>query len=331
MDKRILGRSGIEVSPLGLGCWAIGGPFWRGDGTVPWQDRNEPLNPAGLGPVDDQESIRAIQTAIDMGVMVFDTSSSYGCGHSERVLGQAIAGQRDKVVIATKFGNLIDEENKVYLGHDASPEQIRASCIASLQRLGTDYIDVFQLHWSSFDGDITDIMTTLEDLVQEGKIRGYGWSTDDVERMATLAEGQHCTAVQHFLSVLNDATEMLAFCDAQNLASINRSPLNMGQLTGKYHSETSFPEDDIRHGWDFKNEHFQKRFQVLDDLRDALTCDGRSMVQGALAWIWARSERTIPIPGFKSVQQVEENARALDFGPLTTAQFQQVEEIMARV
>jgi len=129
---RQLGRSGIRISPMGLGCWAIGGPAWRGE------------TPVGWGKVDDAQSIRAIHAALDLGITFFDTADVYGAGHSERVLGKALAGRRDQVVVATKFGNTFDEDTRQATGADASPEYIRAACEASLRRLNTDYIDLYQ-------------------------------------------------------------------------------------------------------------------------------------------------------------------------------------------
>jgi aryl-alcohol dehydrogenase-like predicted oxidoreductase len=317
---------------MGLGGYAIGGPFWRADyDSVSWLEDDGKQFPGGWGEVDDTESIRAIHAALDMGVNFFDTSDSYGCGRSERVLGQAIAGRRDQVVISTKFGNLIDEEKKHYLGHEANPEFIRSSCEASLRRLNADYIDLYHLHWSNFDGDAIKVRETLEELVVEGKIRCYGWSTDDTERARIFAEGEHCAVVQHALSVVLDAPDMLALCDEFDLASINRGPLAMGILTGKFGPDSTFPEDDIRHGWRFREGRLAEILSQLDAIREVLTSNGRTPAQGALAWIWARSERTIPIPGFKTVEQVKENARAMRFGPLSTEQMQQINEILGRI
>ena len=127
---RSLGRSGRMVSALGFGCWAIGGP-WQSDG-----------QPAGWGEVDDRESVAAIRRAVDLGVSLFDTADVYGCGHSERVLGRALAGVRDRVVVATKFGLVFDEQRRTSGGVDVSPAAIRRACEASLRRLGTDRIDL---------------------------------------------------------------------------------------------------------------------------------------------------------------------------------------------
>jgi aryl-alcohol dehydrogenase-like predicted oxidoreductase len=289
----------------------------------------------GWGQVDDAESIRAIHRAIDLGINFFDTANNYGAGHSERVLGQALAGRRDKVVIATKFGSVFDEATLTHFdkGQDfvITPDFIREACEASLGRLQTDYIDLYQFHWNQYPAErAVDVRETLERLVTEGKIRWYGWSTDHPELARIFAAGQHCTAIQHRLNLFYDAPEMLAVCEEFDLASINKSPLNSGLLTGKFTSETTFPEDDGRHGINFREGRGAERLQQIDALRPILTREGRSMTQAALAWIWARAERTIPIPGFKSVRQVEENIHALDFGPLSVEQMHEIERVLGR-
>jgi aryl-alcohol dehydrogenase-like predicted oxidoreductase len=325
MFTRILGRSDIEVSAMGLGCYAIGGQF-RVENGQQW----------GWTGVDDQESIRAIHAAVELGVNFFDTAQAYGVGHSESIIGKALKGRRDKVVLATKFGKRIDEANKQILGSSIEPSHLRQSLEDSLLRLGTDYIDLFQWHESSGElEDLPDLLDLLDGLVDEGKIRFYGWSTDDAERAAQMAQRKNCVAIQHRVHVFENpenVSKMLAVCDAQNLASINRSPLMMGILTGKFNEESTFIEGDVRHsiGFDFKDERFGNLLKRVDAVREVLTSQGRTPVQGALAWIWALSPRTIPIPGFKNIKQATENARAMEYGPLTDEQFRQVEEIMGR-
>lgn len=320
---RKLGNSGLEVSALGLGCWAIGGPFAVGD------------QPLGWGQVDDQESLRAIRTGLELGITFFDTANIYGCGHSERVLGEAVQGVRGRIVIATKFGNLFDEVTRQKTGQDASPSAIRAACEASLVRLRTDYIDLYQFHLNDYDpARAPEIRQTLEELVAAGKIRFYAWSTDFVERAKVFAEGQHNVAVQHELSVFFDAPQMLQFCEARGLASIDRSPLAMGVLTGKFTVDSRLGADDVRgkqpdwlrffDGGKPKAEWLEKLRQV----RQILTSDGRTPVQGALAWIWARSPQTIPISGFRTAAQVKENAAAMAFGPLHEDQMKEIARIV---
>jgi aryl-alcohol dehydrogenase-like predicted oxidoreductase len=324
--KRILGRSNIEVSALGMGCWAIGGPFWAGE------------QPLGWGQVDDAESTRAIHAALEHGVTFFDTADVYGAGRSEIVLGKALAGKRDQVVIASKFGNQFDQSSKQVTGSSASPEYIRAALNASLERLGTKYIDLYQFHLNGHDlTEAALARDTLEELVSTGKIRAYAWSTDDPTRAALFAEGEHCTAVQHTQNVLEDNAPMLELCQKLKLASINRGPLAMGLLTGKFSSGQHLQSSDVRAKTPDWMVYFKdgvpnpEWLKKLESVHEVLTSNGRTLTQGALAWIWARSPNTIPIPGFRPVKQVQENVRALEFGALTQAQFLEVEKILGRV
>jgi len=324
--KRKLGRSGIEVSALGMGCWAIGGPFWAGE------------TPLGWGEVNDEESTRAIEAALEMGVTLFDTANVYGAGHSERVLGRALGGRRSQVVIATKFSNVFDETTRQVTGQDASPEGIRRACEASLRRLATDYIDLYQFHDNGFPAEeAAPVRDTLEALVKEGKIRAYGWSTDFPERAEVFAQGPKCSAIQLQLNVLDDNPQVIAICEKHNLAALNRGPLAMGLLTNKYTAESKPSADDVRGA---KSPEWMKYFKngkpsaewlgKCDAVREILTSKGRSVSQGALAWNWARSEKTLPIPGFRTVAQVKENAGAMQFGPLTSAQMKEIDRILGR-
>ncbi|MFJ9538259.1 aldo/keto reductase [Streptomyces sp. NPDC101225] len=323
--KRTLGRSGIDVSPLGFGCWAIGGEWSDPDG-----------RPLGWGKVDDEESVRAIRRALDLGVTFFDTADAYGTGHSERVLGRALGKRRADVVVATKWGNVFDERTRTAQGQDASVAHVRAALTASLARLGTDHVDLYQLHLSDAHPEqAARLRDACEELVGEGLIRAYAWSTDDPARAAVFAEGTHCTAVQHALNVFQDAPGMLALCEEADLASVNRSPLAMGLLAGRRRDRLE--AGDIRSrppawlpgfgegtgadpGW----------LARVDAVRSVLTSGGRTLAQGALGWIWARSPRTIPIPGFRSVAQAEQNARAIAKGPLTAAQLAEIDRLLQR-
>ena len=328
MFTRKLGKSGIEVSALGLGCWAIGGP-WVYDNT-----EDEPF-PAGWGDVNDQESIRAIHAGLDMGVNFFDTAANYGAGHSERILAKALEGRRHKVAIATKFGFVVDQERKTITKNDnVVLNNIRQDCENSLRRLNSDYIDLYQLHVGDYDPKSAhEVREALEGLVKEGKIRWYGWSTDNAEGARVFASGEHCTAIQQALNWASqyDYAPTLQICEDSNLASIIRGPLAMGLLTGKFKDgDIKLPDNDVRHDWDLKEGRIADIIQNVEQLRAVLTSDGRTLAQGALGWLWARSESTIPIPGFKTVEQVEENAGAMQFGPLSAAQMQEIDRILGR-
>jgi aryl-alcohol dehydrogenase-like predicted oxidoreductase len=158
-------------------------------------------------------------------------------------------------------------------------------------------------------------MEALEDLVRAGKIKYYGWSTDDVNRASLFAGGEHCTAIEHRLNVFNDHPAMLELCQAHDLASLNRVPLLMGILSGGWSSSMRLKKGDPRARW-FEDEGFLKLLDCAQEIEQFLTNDGRSCVQGALGWIWARSQLTIPLPGFRNMAQMKELVHARQFGPL---------------
>lgn len=304
---RKLGRSGIEVSALGVGGWAMGGRDWGGG-------------------ADDAESLRSLRTALDLGITLFDTAEGYGeDGRSERVLGEALAGRRDRAVIATKFWR-------------DRPEEVRVACEGSLRRLRTDYIDLYQFHVNDFGpAGADEFRDALEELVTEGKIRWYGWSTDFPERARIFAEGEHCAAIQCDLNVLRDAPEMLAVCEEHDLATINRLPLALGLLSGKYGRDSDpLPEDDVRRitpewmTFFVDGRPAPEWLEKLEAVIDILRSNGRTPAQGALAWLLARSERNLPIPGFRSEAQLRENCRALELGPLTPDQMAEIETLLKR-
>jgi aryl-alcohol dehydrogenase-like predicted oxidoreductase len=317
--KRFLGRSGLETSPLGMGCWAIGGPLWLNG------------RPAGWGEVNDHESMQAIQKALDLGITFFDTADVYGAGHSERLLGAALEKKRDGVIIATKFGRVFEETTRQIVGSRGDPEYIGSACDASLRRLKVDCIDLYQFHL--YDFDLTAAKETrdaLEALVTTGKIRYYGWSTDSPERAEIFAQGKHCVAIQQGLNVFGGNMEILAVCERNNLASINRGPLAMGILTGKFSHATKLPDTDVRSTFSFAEGPFAAQLEQLEKIKDCLRVGGRTLAQGALGWLWAKSGATLPIPGFKTVKQVEENLAAIPCGPLPPGQMAEIDRLLER-
>jgi aryl-alcohol dehydrogenase-like predicted oxidoreductase len=288
--------------------------------------------------VNDEESIRALHQALDLGVNLFDTANVYGAGHSERILARAFENRRSEVVIATKFNAVFNEITRQVTGSDTSPAGIRAACEDSLLRLKTDYIDLYQFHDNDFPAEKAGpIRETLETLVKEGKIRAYGWSTDYIERAEVFAQGSNCSAVQLQLNVLDDNPAMIALCEHFDLAALNRGPLAMGLLTDKYTARIKVSGDDVRGE---KSPEWMKYFKEgkpnpewtvkRDAILEILRSKGRSIAQGALAWNWARSEKTLPIPGFRTVAQVQENAGAMQFGPLTIEQMQEIDRLLER-
>ncbi len=312
MESRRLGRSGLKVSPLGLGTARLAGLGWHED----------------LAPQDPSQAKRdavcQIQAAVDLGVTFFDTADNYGQGLSELILGEALRGRRDGIVVATKFGEdpMPDQEDPWSL--DAG--SVERKCAASLCRLGVECIDLYLLHRRDYPLERAPaLMEVLEDLVRAGKVRYYGWSTDDVERARLFARGEHCIAIEHRLNVFNDNAAMLDLCREQDLASLNRVPLLMGVLTGRWSPETKLDEADPRAKW-FEDEGFLKLLACAQQIAPYLTGDGRSYVQGALGWIWARSPLTIPLPGFRNMEQMQALLQARQFGPLPLDAMQAIAE-----
>ncbi|MBN2392329.1 MAG: aldo/keto reductase [Anaerolineae bacterium] len=308
MELRRLGRSGIKVSPLGLGTARIAGLGWR-DESAPQAFAQAKWDASG-----QSAAVRQIQAAVDLGVTLFDTADNYGQGLSECILGEALGGRRDGIVVVTKFGEdpMPDQEDPWALDADS----VKRKCEASLRRLGVECIDLYLLHRRDYPLEQAPaLMEVLEDLVYAGKICYYGWSTDDVERAGLFAHGEHCIAIEHRLNVFNDNAAMLDLCREQDLASLNRVPLLMGVLTGRWSSETKLKEDDPRAQW-FEHEGFLKVLACAQQLEPYLTSDGRSYVQGALGWIWARSPLAIPLPGFRTMEQMQGLVQAQQFGPL---------------
>jgi len=312
---RRLGRSGIVVSALGLGTARVGGLGFSRQG-----DRETALLREAV-----RESKRAIRAAVDRGVTFFDTADIYGAGRAERLLGETLRDVRHKVVICTKFGELFDEKTGEEPAGDVTPEYVRQACDASLRRLGTDVIDLYLFHLHDFPlAQAVGIRDALERLVERGKIRFYGWSTDDVARARLFAKGPHCAAIELRLNVFDDAPEMLALCEEEDLASVIRVPLLMGILTGRWHRGDSLPDSDRRSDG-FRDEQFLRLLDRAEALRPILTKSGRSYVQGAIAWIWARSPRAVPVPGFRTAAQVEDLTGAMAHGPMSPADFDAVE------
>ncbi|WP_118185841.1 aldo/keto reductase [Paraburkholderia phosphatilytica] len=314
--------TGASVPALGLGCWAIGGPFFAGD------------QPLGWGEIDDNVSIRAIHAAYDAGIRLFDTSDAYGTGHSETILGRALRGRPD-AVIATKFGNTYDSASRMLTGVNLSREYIRWAVEASLARMGCEQIGLYQLHVDD-PGDMAEsVADTLEDLCAEGKIGAFGWSTDQRTQAARWVGRSEYVAVQYALNLFQPAVEMTDLCKAEGLLSLNRSPLAMGLLTAKFDGSIEVRGADVRAAppaWlpYFANGRPRADFaDRLDAVRDLLTIDGRSLAQGALGWIWARSDTTIPIPGFRTPKQVTENLGALSYGPLPPTVMAEIDALLS--
>jgi aryl-alcohol dehydrogenase-like predicted oxidoreductase len=316
---------GGDIPRLGLGTWAIGGRWTAGG------------EPAGWGDTNDDVSRAAIRAGVAAGVRLFDTAQAYGAGHAERLLGQTLAAHPE-VRIATKVGFVVDEGARVLERSTTDPDEIEASLDASRARLGRDRIDIVLLHLNSLPvAEATPVFDRLEDLRARGWIGHYGWSTDFPDSVAAMAGRTGFAAAEHAMNVFFAADRIGAEVAGQNLLPLLRSPLAMGLLGGRYGAGHRFAPDDVRSrtmDWMdyFKNGQVTAdHAAMLDRLRSLLTTGGRTPAQGALAWLWARNPRVVPLPGFRTVAQVEDLCAALDKGPLDAPTMTAIEAAVQRL
>lgn len=312
------------IPALGLGCWAIGGPFYSGE------------TPLGWGEVDDAVSIRAIETAVDLGIQFFDTAQAYGAGHSEIILGKALKHKPD-VQIGTKVGYGIVPETRQLTGAVVEIHAIKQSIEDSLKRLQRDHLDLVHLHLNEASiENATAIFECLADFRRAGKVLSFGWSTDFPERAEAFATMPGFASIQHAMNVFYRADMLIPTIEKHNLLSMNRSPLAMGLLGGKHNAETKFDAGEVRGRtatWMdyFADGQIRPEYTArLANVRELLQSDGRTLVQGALGWLWARSNHTLPIPGFRNAAQVNEIAGSLAYGPLNDTVMNEIETVIDR-
>lgn len=301
---------GMDVAPLGMGCWGIGGRFFAGD------------QPLGFPDIDDNVAIKILHAALDAGVRMFDTAGVYGAGRSERLLGSALKG-RDDVLIVSKLGMTFDEETRQVLPDIADRADVEAAIEGSLRRLQRDSVDIMLLHLNSLPvAEALPIFEAMEQAREAGSIRAYGWSTDFPASATAMAELPGFVAVEHAMNVFYDAPAMQSAAQRHGLAALIRSPLAMGLLTGKFDEKIVLADDDVRSVNSDRRDYFRdgkaspKYLASLGDVRDLLRTGGRTLAQGALGWLMAKSDNNLPLPGARSVAQAIENAAAIEFGPL---------------
>ncbi|MBU1174864.1 MAG: aldo/keto reductase [Alphaproteobacteria bacterium] len=314
--------TGSSVPRVGMGCWAIGGPMKAGD------------LPTYYGAVDDDESRRALRLAYDLGARVFDTAANYGAGHSETLIGEEIS-RYDDAVIVTKFGYVVDEVDKTWGPYLVSPEGIRQTINDSRRRLRRDVIDLALLHINEFPAEEAEpIFEALVGLHEEGKIRAFGWSTDFIESARAFAHLPGFVAIENDYNVFTPAREVMALCEQDGFVSLSRLPLAMGLLTGKYRPDDKLAGDDIRAqnvSWlrFFKNGKPNAAYlDGIAAIRDLLQTGERTLAQGALGWILAKSPVALPVPGFKTEAQVRDNLGTLEKGPLPAAVMTEIDKVL---
>ncbi|MEJ7649883.1 MAG: aldo/keto reductase [Nakamurella sp.] len=323
--NRRLGRSELVSSAIGLGTWPIAGAMAL---------EGQALGYTG---VDDAESLRAIATAVDLGVTLFDTADVYGAGHGERLLGQALA-DHPEVLVATKFGNTFDESTRQLLGSDTSPAYVRAALHASLRRLGRDRVDIYQLHVADIPAlQAAELVAVLEDLVAQGTVRWYGVSTDSPEQLEPFLDGPHCAILQAQCNVLDGPAASIGLAHERDLGVLCRSPLAMGLLGGRHTPNTQLPTGDVRRTqpewltWFVDGVPAPEAWRRLSEVRDILTGGGRSLAQGAIAWVLATDPDGVVVPGFRTVAQVIDTVGTLTATPLTPGELDDVARVLGRV
>lgn len=307
--RRQLGRSEIEIHPVVLGTFALGGWWW--------------------GPQDDQEAREAILTSMEAGACAIDTAPVYGFGHAETLIGETVRDHRSRVQICTKLGLRWDGEgrfffparhqgNRLKVCHDLRPEQVRRECESSLRRLKTDYIDLYQVHWPDPETPISDTMGALLRLREEGKIRAIGVSNYTVDQMkeAQAALGEvPLASTQPRYSLLHRKTErsLLPFCREESVGMIGYRPLEQGLLTGKVGPERSFEMGDERASQSiFSTENRIGILAALESLRDLAEAKAASFAQLAVAWVLHQPGVTGAICGARNSDQAQINATSAD-------------------
>ena len=291
--KRRLGANGPEVSAIGLGCMGMS-EFYVGG--------------------SEQESIATIHHALDRGVTFLDTADMYGWGKNEELVGRAIAGRREDVFLATKFGN-VRGPNGEFLGVRGDPEYVRSACEASLRRLNIETIDLYYQHRVDIEVPIEDTVGEMARLKEEGKIRYLGLSEAAPQTIRKAHQVHKITAVQTELSLWSrDAeAEVLPTVRELGLGYVAYSPLGRGFLTGQFKSPDDFPEDDFRRNHPrFQGENFEKNIALVREVEKMAEEKGCTTAQLALAWVLAQGEDIVPIPGTKHVKYLDDNIGALD-------------------
>jgi len=295
LPTRQLGNHGPQVSALGLGCMGMSDFY---------------------GAHDDAESIRTIHHALERGVTLLDTADIYGPHTNEQLVGRALAGKRDKVVLATKFGIVRDPANPTARGVNGSPEYVRASCDASLKRLGVDHIDLYYQHRVDPEVAIEETVGAMAELVTAGKIRWIGLSEAGPQTIERAHKVHPVTALQTEYSLWTrdvDENGIFATCERLGIGFVPYSPLGRGFLTGAIRRPEDFAPDDFRRtNPRFAGENFARNLALVDKVRELAAAKGCTPAQLALAWVLARGPQVVPIPGTRRVANLDDNLGALE-------------------
>jgi len=319
MEHRALGGTGVRVSAVGFGCQEVGG---------------------GYGDIDEREFARAVGHALDIGINLFDTAEAYGSGASEEALGRALRGRRDEALVSTKFGTGYPDRTNF---RDGRAERVHASIDASLQRLGTDHVDVYTVHWPDRDTPFEETMGALDDLVHAGKVRFVALSNFTLDEVRRCAQVRPVDVVQYVYGLFDRRmeVEMLPWCAANDVGFLGYGALAYGLLSGDLATDHAFPPDDWRSKtdkWGVMSPLFEHLFgpgriaanvEVVDDLRTLAEARGHSVAQLALRWATATTGVSASLVGCRSVAEVDDDAAALDW-TLDATDRAEIDAIFAR-
>jgi aryl-alcohol dehydrogenase-like predicted oxidoreductase len=312
MKTRFLGHAGLEVSAEGLGCMGMS-EFYSG--------------------FDDAESVSTIHRALEVGVYFLDTADVYGPHKNEELVGRAIKGRRDEVVLATKFGIVRDPKNPSLRGVSGQPDYVRQSCEGSLRRLGIDTIDLYYQHRVDPNTPIEETVAAMAELVREGKVRYLGLSEASPETLRRAMRVHPITALQTEYSLWTrdpEDNEILATCRELGIGFVAYSPLGRGFLTGQFRTfEDLAPDDYRRNSPRFQGENFQKNLDLVRHVEELAIKKHCKPSQLALAWVMAQGEDIVPIPGTKRRKYLEENAAAADI-ELSSQDLAELDEVFPK-
>lgn len=314
MQTRQLGKTDMRLTTVGLGTWAMGGP---------WE--------YGWGPQDDEEAVASILEALDQGINWIDTAPAYGLGHSEELLGRALRQTKHKPYIATKCGILWNDkrEKVVHLKRDS----VRRECHDSLRRLGVERIDLYQMHWPDPEPDIEEAWEEMARLAEEGKVRYIGVSNFSVQQMERVAPIHPISSLQPPYSMLHREAErdLLGYCAQHGIGVIVYSPMQRGLLTGAFSRErlaALAPDDHRRRAPEFQEPQFGATLELVEELKKIARRNGKTVSQLAVSWVLRRSEVTAAIVGARRPGQIAETAPASDWN-LGKKDIEEIEKLLA--